>query len=148
MPASRIFTSLAAAALLTACHSGGRPVSQINPLHIAHNYMTDHLLTVNMGALNNSKQWGSASMGDNNEHGVDVSVKLDNAPNGSERAYVGKGNCDPPPAAVWKPLNPVMHGKSKSKIDGVTVGDIKKGRYSLVVEGQGAKPVSCGDFEL
>lgn len=138
------------AALPAACHGGGRPVSQINPLHIAHNYMTDHLLTVNMGAKGGSRQWGTASIGDNNEHGVDVAVDLENAPKkGSERAYIGRGNCTAPPATPWKPLQPVVGGKSKSKIARVTVGDVKKGRYSLVVLGNGSgKPVSCGDFEL
>lgn len=139
---------VAAALLLSACHGGGRPVSQLNEMHIAHNYMTDHLMTVNMGALGNSRQWGTASMGDH-KHGVDVAVTLDNAPKGSETAYVGKGNCTSPPTSVWKPLKPVVGGKSKSHIGGVTVGDIKKGRYSIVVEDPGSKkPVSCGDFEL
>lgn len=145
----RISTTAAglAALLLTACH-GGRPVSQLNEMHIAHSYMTDHLLTVNMGAKGGSKQWGTASMGDH-EHGIDVAVTLDNAPKGSERAYVTQGNCTPPSSKVWKPLQPVTGGKSKSHIDGVTVGDIKKGRYSIVVEDPGSKkPVSCGDFEL
>jgi hypothetical protein len=120
----------------------------MNELHIAHNYMTDHLLTANMGALNNSRQWGSASMGDN-KHGIDVAVTLDNAPKGRQRAYIGEGNCSSPPETVWKPLQPVVDGKSKSHIAGVTVGDIKKGRYSVVVQSQRSnEPVSCGDFEL
>lgn len=142
--------TILAAALLSACHGGGRPVSQINPLHIAHNYMTDHLLTANMGAKDGSRQWGTASIGDNNDHGVDVAVDLRNAPQkGSERAYLGRGNCTAPPKSPWKPLEPVVRGKSKSKVARITAGDIKKGRYSLVVQGAGSKkPVSCGDFEL
>ncbi len=139
---------LAAAAALVSCH-GGRPVGQINPLHVAHNYMTDHLLTVNMGALRHSNQWGSASMGDAS-HGLDVSVKVENEPRGvSETAYIGHGNCIRPATREWKPLHAVVNGASKSHVAGVTVGEIKKGHYSIVVDGgSGKNPISCGDFEL
>lgn len=133
---------------LAACH--GRPVSQINPLHAAHNAMTDHLLTANMGALQHSRQWGSASIGDG-KHGVDVAVTLDNEPEGaSERAFIAKSNCSKPSSQAWKPLSPVKSGKSQTHVPGVTVGEMKKGRYAIVVEqpGTSGRAVSCGDFEL
>lgn len=133
---------------LAACH--GRPVSQINPLHAAHNAMTDHLLTVNMGALHGSRQWGSASIGDG-KHGVDVAITLQNEPReATERAYIAKSNCAGPSSQPWKPLSPVKRGKSQTHVPGVTVGEIKKGRYAIVVEQRGSSgsAVSCGDFEL
>lgn len=133
---------------LAACH--GQPV-QINPLHAAHNAMTDHLLTVNMGALHGSRQSGSASIGDG-KHGVDVSVTLANEPkNASERAYIAKSNCTSPSMQAWKQLAPVKHGKSQTHVGGVSVGEIKKGRYAIVVVrpgSSGSGAVSCGDFEL
>lgn len=133
---------------LAACH--GRPVSQINPLHAAHNAMTDHLLTANMGALHGSRQWGSASIGDG-KHGADVAITLDNEPkNASEPAYIAKSNCSNPSPQAWKPLSPVKSGKSQTHVPGVTVADMKKGRYAIVVQQPGSSEgaVSCGDFEL
>lgn len=144
-----IVVGIAAAAALCGCH-GGRPVSQINPLHVAHNAMTDHLMTVNVGALHGSRQWGSSSIGDK-KHGVDVAITVQNEPSHvSEPAYLGKGNCSEPPAAAWKPLHAVMGGKSHTHVPGVTVGEIKQGKYAVVVRGAGTagKPVACGDFEV
>lgn len=141
-----IVLGIAAAAALCGCH-GGRPVSQINPLHVAHNAMTDHLMTVNVGALHGSRQWGSSSIGDK-KHGVDVAITLQNEPKGAtEPAYLGKGNCTKPPSTAWKKLTPVKGGKSKTHVDGVQVGAIKGGRYAVVVDGaSGGRPVACGDF--
>ncbi len=134
---------------LASCH-GSQPVRQINPLHVAHNAMTDHLLTVNMGALRHSNQFGSASMGDES-HGVDVAVRLDNEPHGeAEAAYIGRSNCTRPAKVPWKPLHPVVDGKSSTYVPGVTVGDIKSGRYAIVVEDaiHPKTPIACGDFEI
>ncbi len=136
-----------AAALLAAC--GGRPVSQINVLHEAHNAMSQDTLTVNMGALKHSEQWGSASMGDE-RHGMDVIVHLDNEPAGAkEPAYIAIGNCTPPSSKAWRTLAPVTGGKSASHVGGADIGAIKKGRYSIVVDDPRARTaVSCGNFQI
>jgi hypothetical protein len=137
---------IAAAAALCAC--GGRPVSQINPLHKLHNAMSQDTLNVNMGALGDSRQWGSASMGDA-KHGMDVEIQLQNVPRGaSEPAYIARSTCAPPARAHWRSLKPVAGGKSKSHVDGVDIGQIKGGRYAIVVLSAGSsRPVSCGNFQ-
>ncbi len=136
-----------AAAVLSAC--GGRPVSQINLLHEAHNAMSQDTLTANMGALHGSRQWGSASMGDA-KHGMDVEIRLDNEPaRAFERAYIARGNCTPPAARPWKRLHPVSGGKSKSYVSGPDIGQIKGGRYAIVVvDAKTRTPLSCGNFQI
>lgn len=99
-----------AAALLSAC--GGRPVSQVNVLHEAHNAMSQDTLTANMGALRGSRQWGTAGMGD------------------AKHAYIARGNCTPPSSRPWRELHPVAGGKSKTYVAGPDIGRIKAGRYS------------------
>lgn len=111
--------------------------------------MSQDALTVNMGALDHSRQSGSASMGDE-KHGVDVKVTLDNEPSGaSERAYIARSNCTPPGTTEWQPLHPVVGGKSTTHVDGLDIGKIKQGRYSIVVDGAGSSnAVSCGNFQI
>jgi hypothetical protein len=42
----------------------------------------------------------------------------------------------------------VAGGKSKSHVDGVDIGQIKGGRYAIVVLSAGSsRPVSCGNFQ-
>ena len=141
------FVLIVAAALLSAC--GGRPVSQINVLHEAHNAMSQDALTVNMGALAHSRQWGSASMGDA-KHGVDVKVEIANEPHGaSERAYIAKSNCTAPARTPWRALHPVVNGKSSTHVGGIDIGQVKQARYSIIVESAASgSPVSCGNFQI
>lgn len=136
-----------AAAVLSAC--GGHPVRQINVLHEAHNAMSQDALTVNMGALANSRQWGSASIGDA-KHGVDVQIALHNEPRGAvEPAYIARSSCTPPGRAPWRALHAVSGGKSMTHLAGLDIGVIKQGRYSIVVERAGSRtPVSCGNFQI
>jgi hypothetical protein len=141
------FAFILAAAMLAAC--GGHPVRQINVLHEAHNAMSQDALTVNMGAIGNSRQWGSASIGDA-RHGVDVQLELQNSPRGaSEAAYIARSNCTPPVKTAWRRLHPVVGGKSATYLPGIDIGVIKKGRYSIVVESANAKTaVACGNFQI
>ena len=137
---------ITAAAMLAAC--GGRPVRQINVLHEAHNAMSQDALTVNMGAQNGSRQWGSASIGDA-KHGVDVEITLANEPRAArETAYIARGNCTPPGKKAWRTLHPLTGGKSTTHLGGLDIGVIKRGRYSVVVDGQAREPVSCGNFQI
>jgi hypothetical protein len=132
--------------LLAAC--GGHPVRQINLLHEAHNAMSQDTLTVNMGALNGSRQTGSASIGDA-KRGVVVEVQLQNAPAAAQPAYLARSTCTPPSRRPWHALQPVVRGKSRSYVPGIDIGRIKQGRYSLVVlASRAGKPVSCGNFQI
>lgn len=144
---NRALVFITAAALLAAC--GGRPVRQISAFHELHNAMSQDTLNANMGARGASRQWGSASMGDA-KHGLDVVIDIQNEPRGaSEPAYIAKSNCTPPSPKAWRALAPVTAGKSKTHIAGADIGQIKKGRYSVVVlDARSRSPVSCGDFEI
>jgi hypothetical protein len=136
-----------AAAMLAAC--GGHPVRQINLLHEAHNAMSQDALTVNMGPIGDSRQWGSASIGDA-RRGVDVQIELHNAPHDvSEPAYITRSNCTPPGKIPWRRLHALAGGKSSTYLPGFDIGVIKKGRYSVVVESAKTKrAVSCGNFQI
>lgn len=145
------------AALLSSCSGGAHPAQQLNALHVAHNAMSDHLLTVNLGAEHHSDQYGSASIGDaatvvKPRQGVDVSIRIHNEPHGaSERAYLEKSNCAHPGATPWEPLASVTGGRSKTKLSGLTVARLKDEHFSVVVDQghSGHGPiVSCGDFSL
>jgi len=111
--------------------------------------MSQDTLTANMGALGASRQWGSASIGDAKQ-GVDVKIDLRNEPRGaSERAYIAKSACTPPAVNAWRTLQPVVGGKSKSHVDGIDIGVIKQGRYSIVVQdARSHRPASCGNFQI
>lgn len=145
MPASRLLAALIVAAALTAC--GGHPVRQVNPLHVLHNMMSHHLLTVNVGAVRGSGQWGSASASDK-KHGVILLLDVHGAPKGShEQAYLAKGNCSTPSRTPWKTLKPLNGGKSTTFIPDFGIGTLRAHKHSVVVAGPGGTPVACGDFE-
>lgn len=132
--------------MLAAC--GGHPARQINLLHEAHNAMSQDALTVNMGALGNSRQWGSASIGDT-RRGVSVQVELRNAPRAGEPAYIARSNCTPPGKIAWRRLRPLARGKSTTYLPGLDIGIIKQGRYSIVVLSAHARTaVACGNFQI
>lgn len=140
---------------LIACSGGGRNVRQINPLHIAHNEMTTHLLTANVGALGGSQQTGSASIGDSVtvtdlRPGIDVSIRLQQEPRGvSEPAYLAKSGCTPPSRRAWKQLAPVVSGHSKTTIHGPKFSDVKGKPYAVVVDrSRSGPPVACADFQF
>ena len=155
--------TVAAAAALTACGGGGggtstntgnkettgTQVKQFNPLHSAHNAMSGKLLNINMGAMNGSKQDGSASIGDKGK-GVEVTIHVVNEPKGaSEPAHIHKGTCKNIDPAPWKPLKNVVDGTSVTELAGVTVADLKKAKYAINVHKSANDVktyVSCGDL--
>ncbi len=152
----------AAAFALTACGGGGKTsngnnktttgtrVKEMNPMHAAHNAISGHLLNVNMGAMNGSKQDGAASMGDE-KNGVRVLIHLYNEPSGaSEPAHIHQGSCKKLNPAPWKPLKNVVNGTSNTFVSGVTIGEIKKGTYAINVHKSAndlKTYVSCGDLK-
>lgn len=151
--------ALGLAVALAACGGGGgntsssgQPVQQVNPLHVAHNEMSGKNLQINMGQQNKSKQTGSAGVVDAKSGGVDVTIKLSGEPKGaSEPAHIHKGTCAKLDPAPWKPLTSVVDGKSFTHVAGVSVAEIKKGKYAINVH-KGANDlktyVSCGDLAL
>lgn len=162
-PAATAGAALAAALCLSACGGGnnanstntgntetsGTRMKQINGLHKAHNTMSAHLLNINMGAMNGSKQDGAASAGDKG-NGVQVSIHLYNEPKGaSEPAHIHKGTCKNIDPAPFKPLSNVVNGTSQTFVAGVSVAELKKGHYAINVHKSAndlKTYVSCGDL--
>jgi hypothetical protein len=166
-----IAAALGLAVLLTACGGGGgnnnqnagnnagtgggnkgsQQVKQMNPLHVAHNEMAGHSLQINMGQQNNSGQAGNASVTDA-KGGANVTINLEKEPKGaSEPAHIHQGTCAKLDPAPWKPLTSVVDGKSFTHIPGLTVAQIKKGKYAINVHKSAndlKTYVSCGDLVL
>jgi hypothetical protein len=165
-----IAVALASAALLTACGGGGgnnnqnagnnagqggnkgsQQVKQMNPLHVAHNAIAGHSLQINMGQQNNSGEAGNASVVDV-KGGANVTIAVKSEPKGaSQPAHIHKGTCAKLDPAPWKPLTPVVNGKSFTHIAGLSVADIKKGKYAINVHKSAndlKTYVSCGDLVL
>lgn len=130
--------------------STGTRVKQLNGLHKMHNAMSGHLLNINMGAMNGSKQDGAASVGDKGK-GVEVSIHLYNEPKGaSEPAHIHMGTCQKLNPAPWKPLSNVVNGTSNTFLAGVTVAQIKKGTYAINAHKSASDLktyVSCGNLK-
>lgn len=107
-------------------------------------------ISVTLGALNGSKQSGTASITGKGS-GVQVMVSVMNEPKAaSEPSHIHQGTCPKPNPAVWKPLTNVMNGKATSMVAGVTVAQLKKGPYAIVVHKslkEIATYVSCGDIK-
>lgn len=146
---------------LAACGGGGgksttanqaAPVQQVNPAHVAHNKMSGANMQINMGQQNNSKETGSASVADAKSGGVDVTIKLNGAPKGvAQPAHIHQGTCSKLNPAPWKPLTSVVDGKSFTHVPGVSVAQIKKGKYAINVHKSAndlKTYVSCGDLVL
>jgi hypothetical protein len=159
-------TALAAAVILAACGGGGggnantntgnkmtsgTQVKQVNPAHVAHNAMSGSVMNINMGAMNGSKQDGSASIS-NKGKGVEVVVKLNNEPKGaSEPSHIHQGTCKKINPAPWKPLKNVVGGTATTMVPGVTVAELKKGTYAINVHKSAndlKTYVSCGDLKI
>lgn len=128
--------------------TAGTRMKQLNPLHNMHNAMSGKLLNINMGAMNGSKQDGSASIGDHG-NGVQVTIHLYNEPKGaSEPSHIHQGTCKNLNPAPWKPLKNVVNGTSQTNIPGVTVAQLKKSHYAINVHKSAndlKTYVSCGD---
>lgn len=133
-------------------NSGSQQVKQLNPVHVAHNEMSGHRLDINMGQQNNSGQAGNASVVDAKSGGVDVTINIKSEPHGaSQPAHIHKGTCAKLDPAPFKPLSPVIDGKSFTHVAGISVGELKKGHYAINVHKSAndlKTYVSCGDLTL
>jgi hypothetical protein len=155
----KILVILPLVALLAACGGGGgsanngnaNQVKQLNPLHVAHNAIAGHSLQINMGAQSNSGQAGNASVTDVKD-GVNVTIHIKSEPKGAtEPAHIHPGTCTKLNPAPWKPLNPVVNGNSMTHVAGISVAQIKKGKYAVNVHKSATDLktyVSCGDLTL
>ncbi len=132
-------------------NKGSQQVKQMNPMHVAHNEIAGHSLQINMGQQNNSGQAGNASVTDVNG-GVSVAIHIKSEPKGAtEPAHIHQGTCTKLNPAPWKPLNPVVNGQSMTHLAGVSVAQIKKGKYAINVHKSATDLktyVSCGDLTL
>jgi len=121
-----------------------------NMMHGMHNAMSKTNLNINMGAVGGTKQNGTASIRDVPGGGaIQVTVSVFNEPKGaSEPAHIHQGRCPNVNPAPWKPLKNVVNGKSVTTIKGVTVAQLKKGKYAINVHDQNNLKhyVSCGDI--
>ena len=121
-----------------------------NVMHKMHNAMSNATQNINMGALNGSKQNGTASIKDV-PGGIWVKVSVFNEPKGaSEPAHIHAGLCPNPNPAPWKVLHNVVNGTSVTTVKGVTVADLKKAHYAINVHESAAnlkKYMSCGSLK-
>lgn len=132
--------------------TGGTGMKQANVLHKAHNAMSAKLLNINMGAMNGSKQDGTASVGDSGKNAVKVTVTVSNEPKGAiEPAHIHAGTCKKLNPAPFKALSSVVGGKSTTTIPGLTVAALKKAKYAINVHkslNDLKTYVSCGDLTI
>ena len=109
--------------------------------------MTHHLLTVNVGAVRGSGQWGSSSAS-NERRGVIVTIDLHGMPKGSrERAYLAKSGCSQPSRTPWKRLHPVRAGKSTTFVPHLGIDRLRAKPHAVVITAAVGAPVACGDFQ-
>lgn len=132
-------------------NKGSQQVKQFNPMHVAHNAIAGGSLQINMGQQNNSGEAGNASVVDY-KGGVNVAIHIKSEPKGaSQPAHIHKGTCTKLDPAPWKPLNPVVNGQSMTHLKGVSVAEIKKGKYAINVHKSAndlKTYVSCGDLTI
>ncbi len=124
-------------------------VAATNTMNHMNNAMSAHAMTINLGAQNGSKQDGQAFLNDTSA-GLKVKLQLKNEPAGaSEPAHIHEGTCAKLNPAPWKGLSNVINGVSVTTIKGVTIAQLKSGKYAINVHQSAANLthyVSCGDI--
>ena len=124
-------------------------VAATNTMNHMNNAMSAHAMTINLGAQNGSKQDGQAFLNDT-AAGLKVKLQLKNEPAGaSEPAHIHQGTCAKLNPAPWKGLSNVVNGVSVTTIKGVTIAQLRSGKYAINVHQSAANIthyVSCGDI--
>lgn len=124
-------------------------VAATNTMNHMNNAMSAHAMTINLGAQNGSKQDGQAFLNDTSA-GLKVKLQLKNEPAGaSEPAHIHEGTCAKLNPAPWKGLSNVINGVSVTTVKGVTIAQLKSGKYAINVHQSAANIthyVSCGDI--
>ncbi|PZR58322.1 MAG: hypothetical protein DLM50_04215 [Candidatus Meridianibacter frigidus] len=125
----------------------GTALATPNVMHKMHNAMSGKVLNINMGAQSGSKQTGTATI-KGAPGGIWVKVAVFNEPKGARQpAHIHLGTCQKLNPAPWKPLSNVVNGTSVTTIKGVSVDQLKHGKYAINVHASAAnlkKYVSCG----
>lgn len=145
-----LFRSLTAIAALAALAAPSAPaLSQTNTMNSMHNAMSANTLNIVLGEQNKSGQTGSATV-TNVPGGVKVEISLKGEVSGAtEPAHIHQGSCAKLNPAPYKPLSSVINGKSTTVVNGMTVAQIKKGRYAINVHKSASQIthyVACGDL--
>jgi hypothetical protein len=124
-------------------------VSQTNTMNSMHNAMSGNSLNIVLGQQNKSGETGSATV-TNVPGGIKVDIALKGEMSGaSEPAHIHQGTCAKLNPAPYKPLSNVINGRSTTIVKGMSVADVKKGRYAINVHKSAAQLthyVSCGDL--
>jgi hypothetical protein len=143
----QLFRSLAAAAALAALTAPA--LAQTNTMNSMHNAVSPNTLNIVLGEQNKSGQTGSATV-TNVPGGVKVEIALKGVVSGaSEPAHIHQGTCAKLNPVPYKPLSNVINGKSTTVVNGLTVAQIKKGRFAINVHKSAAQLthyVACGDL--
>ena len=120
-----------------------------NTMNHVDNAMSPHSMTINIGALNGSKQDGQAFLNDT-PGGLRVKIQLKNEPAGaSEPAHIHQGTCAKLNPTPWKGLSNVVGGVSVTTISGLTLATLKASHYAINVHQSAANLmhyVACGDL--
>ena len=109
----------------------------------------DNSVTVNLGALNNSGETGTATITQVGDNDVRVVINVANGMAEAQPAHIHKGSCanlDPKPAY---PLNNVVNGKSDTTVM-VGWNELAKGGYAINIHKSAtdvATYTSCGNIE-
>lgn len=120
-----------------------------NVLHRMHNAMAKAHLNINMAAENGSKENGTAAVTDLGNNRVMVKVAVFREPKGaSQMAHIHAGACPNVKATPWKALKNVVNGTSITTLSGVSVAQIKAGKYAINVHDakNPKRYVSCGNL--
>jgi len=138
-----------AAVLTLSLALAGPALAATNTMNHVDNAMSPHSMTINLGALNGSKQEGQAFLNDTSS-GLKVKVQVKNEPAGaSEPAHIHQGTCAKINPAPWRPLSNVVGGVSITTIPNLTLAELKKAHYAINVHQSAANLnhyVSCGDL--
>jgi hypothetical protein len=111
---------------------------------------TPKSITVNMTAMNNSGENGTAVLMDDPHFGVSVRINLSGAPDGvAQPAVIHAGTCGNINPRPELPIKPVIDGRTLSTIPGINLEHLTKGHYSLIVHKSSSAfgtYVSCGNI--
>lgn len=105
-------------------------------------------LTVPMKALNGSNESGTAEL-TQESNGVQIVVKLKNAPADAQPTHIHIGTCGNINKAPEYALVSVTNGTSTSVVKGITIDQLLKGHYAINVHKSTtdlATYVACGDI--
>jgi hypothetical protein len=134
---------------IAACWSALSVAAQATPnaLHHAGNAMHPATININMGALNRSRQNGTARLSQSGRN-VTVKVAVFNQPKRTvEPAHIHRGTCAHLNPVPYKPLTSVVNGTSVTTLP-LDLRTLKQSRFAINVHDakNPKRYVSCGDI--